>query len=570
MSRYICADFETCDDRQLTGDGLPTKVRVWAWAACDIATLTTEYGDDLETFIQYMENNPATYYFHNLAYDGTHILDYLLRNGYERVEPQSRRRKLPPNTFTSLISRQGKFYRIQIGFAASQVDICDSLKKIPLSVKAIAKKFNLPESKGAIDYRAWRAPGYVMTDEERDYIRRDVEIVARAMAEQITHGYTRLTIGSDCMTAYKGLVGKRFEKWFPMLNPIQDRMIRVAYKGGYSFVADEWAGRDAWGGISVDYNSMYPSQMMLKPFPVGHPVYFAGEYEHDEQHPLYVQRLTCLFSLKPDGLPTVQLKGGFGFGNHEYVREVVEPVMLTLTGPDIELLFLNYDVDVISYDGGFKFASARGIFDDYLNYWREIKETSRGGDRQIAKLFLNNLGGKFGTNPDCTPKIPVLKNGVLALELGPREERAPVYVPAAAYMTAWARLELLTAIHANRSRFLYCDTDSMHLLGTEPPTGIALHDTHFGAWKVEGTFTRARHLRPKAYIWDLNGRKEVRCAGMPDNIKADCNFENFYPGYANYDTLPDGSIKIREGLGKLKPYMVPGGRTLIDAPYRLR
>ena len=119
---------------------------------------------------------------------------------------------------------------------------------------------------------------------------------------------------------------------------------------------------------------------------------------------------------------------------------------------------------------------------------------------------------------------------------------------------------------ANKDRFLYCDTDSLHLLGLEPPKDIPLDDNKFGCWKVEGSFSHARHEGAKRYIWDLNGKIDVKCAGMPDNIKAKMTFGNFRVGYANYDGNPHN---IREGEGKLKPVLVPGGRTLIDTPYRL-
>ena len=161
-----------------------------------------------------------------------------------------------------------------------------------------------------------------------------------------------------------------------------------------------------------------------------------------------------------------------------------------------------------------------------------------------------------------------LEDGVLRLKQGPREERDPVYVPVAVFATAHARECLLTAAAANRERFIYCDTDSLHLLGTEPPEGIPLDDNRFGCWKVEGEFSRARHEGPKRYIWDLNGKVSVTCAGMPDNVKADCSWDNFKTGYKNYDVV-DGKPVIRPGLGKLKPLMVPGGRTLVDTIYEL-
>ena len=155
---------------------------------------------------------------------------------------------------------------------------------------------------------------------------------------------------------------------------------------------------------------------------------------------------------------------------------------------------------------------------------------------------------------------------VMELVTVQEDPRDPVYIPVAVFCTAYARRSLIDAIKANESRFLYCDTDSMHLSGTEQPTGIDIHDSRLGAWKVEGTFSHARHLRAKTYIWDLNGEIGVTCAGMPSNIKQGCDFDNFHLGYSNLDE----NGNIRPGLGKLVPLLVRGGRTLVERPYSLK
>lgn len=559
------ADFETCDNRAAT-DGHPTEVRVWLWAACSIETKHVDYGRDIMSFLGYMRDNPGDYWFHNLAFDGTHIIDALFRIGYTVCFD----RRPKPRTFTALISDKGKFYHLGICFPdGTKCDVYDSLKKFPMSVATLAKTFGTPETKGSIDYTAWRGPGYEPTPEELGYIHNDVMITARAMEADYNDGLTRMTIGSDCFHWYKANVGDAWGKLFPKLNTIQDAQMREAYRGGYCRVDPDYKGVDVHGGISVDYNSMYPSMMLLKPFPYGYPVYYQGRYEQDESMPLYIQTLTCTFHVKPRGFPMVQLKNSPWYGEHEYVEETVDAVTLTLSSVDLELFFENYDVDVWSWDYGYKFHAMRGMFTDYIKYWAEVKQRSTGGARLLAKLFLNNLYGKFGTNPNVTGKYPALEGDVVELLTGEHDERPPVYVPVAIFATAWARHTLLTAAAANRDRFLYCDTDSLHLLGTEPPAGIECDPVRLGAWKVEGEFSRARHLRTKCYIWDLNGKLSVTCAGMPDNIKAAMTWDNFQIGYRNYDVI-DGRPVIKQGQAKLQPLMVKGGRTLIDRIYSLR
>lgn len=567
MARVAEADFETITHAE--------DCRVWAWAVCytdDIEQVY--YGTDIDSFLLFAaEHRGDVFYFHNLAFDGKFICDRLLKLGYKWVPERPWR-----GCFTSIVSSKGKFYQLEVKFHnGAKVQFRDSLKLFPMPVRSIAKAFGLPEGKGELDYGLIREVGHALTDEERDYIRRDVQIVAAALKQNIEAGLTKMTIGSNAFGYYKSSHVKGwFEHVFPVLSEDVDAFIRHAYRGGYTYVEPRFAGVDIMGGISVDYNSMYPSMLISKPYPVGVPEWFAGHYEPDPEYPLYVQQLTCTFSLKSDGLPMVQVKGSSFYGNHEYVRKTVEPVELCLTSLDIELLFENYDVDVVSWDGGYKFRAMDGadLFGAYVEHWGEVKRTSKGGRRQLAKLMLNNLYGKFATNPDVTQKRPALgDDGIVRWELCEPETRDPVYVAVGAYCTAWARHTLIHAIHENRDRFVYCDTDSMHLAGTEDPKGIRLHDTDFCAWKVEGRFTRAKHLRAKTYIWDLNGELSVTCAGMPSNVKQLCvthfpferNFELFDWGLSNTDR--EGNVI--EGCGKLTPVAVSGGVVLEPRKYVL-
>jgi len=554
------ADFETITN--------PSDCRVWAWALCDIELPDNiEYGIDIESFINKVWKLTGDIYFHNLAYDGKFIIDALMRRGWQHMKVQPW--ELQRGEFTTLISKSGKFYQIVIHTQRGFVSFKDSLKLLPMSVKRVAKAFNLPddEQKGELDYDEFRPVGHELTNEEIGYIRNDVLIIARALAIEFDKGLNRLTAGSNAFHAYKSQFKEsRWNKLFPVVNIDIDDFLRQAYKGGFTYVNPKYKGIDVYDGISVDFNSMYPSMMLQYDYPIGTPIRFEGKYKADEHRPLYVQELTCYFDLKPDKVPMIQLKGNWGYGFHEYVEHVDEPVKLVLCNIDLETFYDSYEVDVLSYNGGYMFSSARGLFDDYIAEWRAEKESTTGGRREIAKLMLNSLYGKFGTNPDVTPRIPVMRDGIVDFELAQEELRDPIYLPVAIYVTAYARKTLIEAISKNWDRFVYCDTDSMHLLGFDWPDNIPLDSKKFGHWKVEGQFTRARHLRAKQYIWDLNGPVTVACAGMPDNVKKLCNFENFHIGFNNLDE----NGNIIPGCGKLIPRAVPGGVVLEPRPYTLR
>lgn len=562
MQGIVTADFETTTDLE--------DCRVWAWAVCDVLNIEDVCtGNTMQSFMRFLSRGNVTEaYFHNLGFDGKFIIDYLLRCGYEHSTERFPRRE----EFTTLISSKGKFYQIAVRFSNGvNVVFKDSLKLFPMPVRDIAKTFGLPIAKGDLDYLTPREVGHVLTDEEISYIKRDVQIVAYALAQNLEQNMDKMTIGANAMSFFKQQFGKKaFKAYFPTITLEADADIRKAYRGGYTYVEPKFAGVKVGRGISVDYNSMYPSVMKKYPYPVGAPVMFHGRYENDGEHPLYVQRMVCEFRLKPEGLPMIQLKGGW-YGMHEYVRETVEPVVITVTSVDWEIMRRMYDVDVLSWEGGYKFAAREHLFDEYIDYWGHVKEASTGGMRMLAKLMLNNLYGKFATNPDVTAQIPVLVGDEepVTYVLDDPEMRDPVYLPVGVFCTAYARRELMFAILDNRERFVYCDTDSMHLLGTELPDNIPIDDKKLMHWKVEGEFAHAKHLRTKAYVWDLNGKFSVTCAGMPDSVKALVTWDNFEYGFSNAFEDSDGNLKVCPLFANLMPITVRGGVVLVDGVYQL-
>ena len=162
------ADFETLVDLEET--------RVWAYALCQIGdTSNFIYGNNIEDFIKFCSNPKRNYilYFHNLKFDASFILNYLLRNGYTWIKDKKYKQD---KTFTTLISSMGAFYSIEIYFnvgkKVNKVTIYDSFKILPFSVKKIAEDFHLPIKKGEIDYKKFRDKDYQLTQEEISYIQK--------------------------------------------------------------------------------------------------------------------------------------------------------------------------------------------------------------------------------------------------------------------------------------------------------------------------------------------------------------------------------------------------------------
>lgn len=595
----IVADFETTTQKD--------DVRVWAACAVNIENSKTEFiGNSIDAFFEWLSNKNTICYFHNLKFDGEFLLHYLLTHGYRLSS------KKEAKTFDTLITDDGVFYSITVYFEKQnkkykKVTFYDSLKKLPFKVATIAKAFELEDSKGSIDYEAYRPVGHELTEEEKDYIVKDCRIVAQALHIQFEKGLKKMTNASDALNGYKEVISKnRFEKWFPVLPVELDADIRQAYKGGFTYLNPRYKNMRINNGLVYDVNSLYPWVMYEKLLPYGYPMYFEGEYEPDKEYPLYITHMKCCFKLKEGHIPCIQLKNNRRYVETEYLVTsedkdgINEPVEMFLTSVDYQLLIDHYDITEVEYINGWKFKGTKGMFKEYIDYWMHIKETTTGAMRQLAKLMLNSLYGKFATNPKAFKRVPFIDSeGVVRYEIINTKEKAekhgveapelrdPVYTAMGCFITAYAREKTIRSAQKVYDRFIYADTDSLHICDTEVPEDMEIHPTHLGAWKHEGTFTDSFYIRAKTYAETMHetkddslknyatllckqntewiyrepdgihfGKRVITCAGMPDNVKEDVTYENFHSG-STFD-------------GKLMPRRYKGGVVLESTTFTIK
>lgn len=536
------ADFETTTD--------PNDCRVWAWGVCEIGKPDNfHYGNSIESFIGFCEKSEnSTFYFHNEKFDGEYLISYLLNHDYKLTKGKELKES---KTFNTLISDMGLFYSIEIVFerkgrSLNRVKILDSLKVIPFSVDDVAKTFGLPINKLKIDYKEERGINHKITAHELNYLKHDVVICAMALDEMFKLGLDKMTIGKNALEDYRDTIGKReFDRLFPRPGKTMDFDLRQCYRGGFTYCMDDYKGINILEGIVGDVNSLYPWAMRECLLPYGSPVPFEGKYEYDESFPLYIQMIECQFELKKDHIPTIQIKDGdYPYPKNEYLKtnryttkdgiEVDEPVVMCLTSVDLELFLEHYDTFNLEYLKGWKFRGSKDMFKPYVDKWTKVKikatEDGNKGLRTIAKLMLNSLYGKFAAKIVGASKYPYLKDGVVKYKTGELEERKAIYIPVAAFVTAWARHKTITTAQKLYKYFVYADTDSVHLniplpdaikkmsqkefehlttkqlreYGLDLPEDFEVDPTALGAWKLENKFYRARFLRQKSYIEDSN------------------------------------------------------------------
>ena len=549
------ADFETTTD--------PEDCRVWAYAVCSTVNPDfVEYGNSIDDFIDWCEIHACCQvYFHNLAFDGSFIIDYLEHNGWVWEDGNKSKTPLSYNT---LIGNDNKLYQIILVFSEfKKVRIFDSLKIIPLSVKAMAKAYGLDEGKGELDYELYREVGHKLTDEEKDYIRRDVQIVAKVLEQFLQEGMTKMTAGANALYWYKKSLGgvQKFRAIYPLLSEDEDMFIRKSYRGGFTYVNPKFAGIKVDDGIVFDVNSLYPSVMHDCLLPIGKPKWFDGKPEPTKRYPLWVASVSLRFKSKENHIPCIQIKGNYRFKQTEYLISSGAPVNIIITSVDWELMNRQYDIKNVRWYGGYAFQGSEYQFIDYVDHWTEEKiragKEGNSGKRQIAKLMLNSLYGKFATRPTIIGKRPVLCDDdiVRYCEMEPTE-REPVYLPVGVFITAYARYKTITSAQSCYDRFIYADTDSLHLLGTEYPEGLDIDPFKLGAWKHESTFTEAKFLHAKCYVERIDGELVTHVAGMPAYMHNQVTLDNFDLGAVF--------------KGKLYQKRVKGGIVLIEGDMQIR
>lgn len=601
MKLDLCyaGDFETTTDEN--------DARVWAYSLCNIEDYTQFiYGTSIEEFFELCKDYNHNYkiWFHNLKFDGSYIIDYLLNHEFRWIKDKKER---ADKTFTTLISDMGQFYSIVVYFKVNnhhtnKVEFFDSLKIFPnFSVEKVAQAFDLPIQKLKIDYKKYRPIGYELDAAEVAYIRNDVEIMARALKEMFSRGLTKMTIASNAIRDLRSDFPK-FRKTYPVLELDVDKAIRKSYKGGFTYVNDVWKERDVGHGIVLDVNSLYPS-CMSSPYelPFGQPIPYEGEYKYDKNYPLYVQSITCIFEIKSGKIPSIQIKNNLSFIPNDYVKSSKDEfVTLYLTKPDYELFKSQYNIYHPQFNGGWKFKSAVGNFDGYIGRWmkQKIKAGKEGNAplKVISKLMLNSAYGKLGCSCEGRKKIPYLdENNILRFKIDEKEKREPLYVASAAFITAYGRQRTITTSQRikdytikkyGEDRYYYSDTDSIHAGLTDDDLEelkdiIKIDDFKLGYWAKEAEFTRAYYIRQKCYIEEINGRVSVTVAGLPKYLSPLVNFDNFKKGFTTEGMSLDDMVKLAKENGateeeiekiqhKLTYKYVRGGVILADTDFTIK
>lgn len=655
-TRFFVGDFETTVYKG------QQDTEVWASASVELYTedvhIFHSIGEQFEYF-KSLDCNLVVYY-HNLKFDGNFWLSYLMINqgfkqAYEQLNEEGTAYRWLPNkdmkanTFKYSISEMGQWYSVVIKVGKHFIELRDSLKLLPFALKKIGESFKTKHQKLDMEYTGFRYAGCKITDEEKKYIANDVLVIKEALEIMFDQGHNKLTIGSCCLSEYKKICKTSYnmefsyDEMFPNLyefkidqkkygSPTAGEYIRKSYRGGWCYLVKGKEGKRFKNGTTADVNSLYPSMMHSESgneYPIGEPRFWKGnEIPNDalKDGRYFFIRIKTRFYIRPNKLPFVQIKRSLLYKGTEALEssDVLNPkdgryythyrkpdgtlqdtrVELTLTMTDYVLLKEHYELVDFEILDGCWFYSMSGIFDEYIDKYKQIKLTSKGALRELAKLFLNNLYGKMASSTDSSFKVAFIKDdNSIGFKNVSEKDKTPGYIPVGSAITSYARNFTIRAAQKNyhgvdQRGFIYADTDSIHCdLEPDEIQCITVDDKNFCCWKLEAQWDDAIFTRQKTYIEHVVAENlkpvepynNIKCAGMPERCKN--LFELSMQGDADYEydwsddereflfnpetkepikrTFDDFSVGLNVP-GKLIPRRIRGGVLLVETPYEMR
>ena len=579
--RYFVGDFETTVYKG------QVNTEVWASASVELFTEDVNIFHSIADQFNYFKSLKCNVvcYYHNLKFDGSFWLSYLLVDlGFKHAAEDAENlqnfkwvkpKEMQNNTLAYGISDLGQWYRIIVKVGGHIIELRDSLKLLPFSVKRIGQSFQTKHKKLDMEYAGFRYAGCEITEEEKQYITNDVLVIKEAMEIMFNEGHKKLTIGSCCLSEYRQIIGNyQYIENFPNVYdiPINKSVygydnaglyIKQSYHGGWCYLVEGKENKIFHNGTTADVNSLYPSMMSSESgnrFPVGKPYFWTGNYipdGADSPCTYFFIRIRTRFYLKPGKLPFIQIKNSLLYKPNTMLKtsDVYNPadkkyythyynldgelvpatVTMTLTQTDFTLLKEHYNLVDFQILDGCIFQAEVGIFDDYIEKYKKIKLESKGAKRELAKLFLNNLYGKMASSTDSSFKVAYIKEdksiGFYTIKAN---DKKPGYIPVGSAITSYARNFTIRAAQKNyhgvdSPGFIYADTDSIHCdLKPDEIEGIVEHPKNFCCWKLESCWDDAIFVRQKTYIEHIthedkesieNPYYNIKCAGMPERSK---------------------------------------------------
>lgn len=384
-----------------------------------------------------------------------------------------------------------------------------------------------------------------------------------------------------------------------------------------------------------DVNSLYPSAMSDENnyYPIGIPKVIYSDYEKDNTEEFEEYLINEMNENKKCVIIDVYIKRGKVkkgkaplFLKHECKREYLNKELTkqenkrirekkVITENNSYNAFyetFNYDRETISLNEflimknlynmvytiqtAYVFTSTNKLFKGFVDYMSEKKieyDKKHKNDpfkRNMYKLVLNNLYGKFGEKKEKETLYKQLDNNGHWLNTGDTEEFSYIkekigkyfYPPIALFVTSYARVKMISFINLiNWKNVLYMDTDSIHTFSSKAKKILennnCIDNSELGKLKLEEKCFAEKTLSPKKYsYYDTDNNFNTKCAGLPDKAqKLIKNFDSFHYGltFIPKEVLESGEIDLPQNYilgGKLAQKYLDGGIDLAPCIFSIK
>lgn len=427
----------------------------------------------------------------------------------------------------------------------------DTLNSWPMSVSLMGHVVGLP--KLDMEYDNER----LFSEAGRNYCRRDTEITYLFTVSMLEK-YDKLgipfksTIASTALNYFIKAFDGGGIKYRKIKTKTLDRL-RPHYMGGRCeafFIGNINRGSaDAPGIHCIDYNSLYPSVMKDNKFPNPYYYYKVKSIKKVPKNAFYLATVVVKSDMQYPCIPR-RYDNKLCFPNGTFVTYAnsVELEYFKTMGGDI----LKYIGDILVYP------YPCYPFSEYVDkIYNARLSTQEPFEKQIYKLLLNTLYGKFGTGKENSsilkyteydklkrkgesftdPLLILNKEYVLTTKIS---KNYPFYTNYAwpIFCTAYARVKLHKLILQVRDSGripLYCDTDSVIFSGDQLESSYNL-----GEYKTEWSTHYIELVNLKQYAYWNSDRLFYKCKGVPIPQR-----ESFFNGE---EVIINRPVKLKESL----------------------
>lgn len=477
-----------------------------------------------------------------------------------------------------------------------------------MSLAHLTKQLGVEEklSGQIFDYNKMRYPWTELNEYETEYCVRDVRSLVKCMKIRMEKDGDTLQTLPLTSTGYVRRDCKEAVK--PLYYDLRDmkptykvyRMLRDAFRGGNTHGNRKYIGKILENVVSYDMTSCYPAQQLTKKFPMK-PFKFLDNNLTLERVLRFVGLGYAVVAryrfknirLKP-GVPipyislartrSADFVGGIDNGRILYAG-ICE---CCLTEIDLHIIMRQYDFDEL------QILSAMVAKKDYLpiqyrnvvSKYYELKTTLKGTTDpeelytyNKSKEKLNSVYGMSCQDP-LHAKI-LYDDGEYNIndlnKVGTDEDREKALAGAAfpyqwgVYVTAYARAALQEAIDAAGDKMVYCDTDSVKVLGeinldaiNQKRQQLAIRQGavatdrkgiphYMGVFEYEGKYDRFITQGAKRYAYEMNGKMGVTVSGVSKAINEKTGIPLAVEELGSLEEFRDGMIWKRSA-GSLSVY----------------